>query len=120
MTVEPSPAAVRPDRLTEVLRRAGALRSGQISSVEILHSRSTVLSRIIRLRLIYDGDVSKAPSTLIFKTGLPERLGNENWDAGRQVADVEPIGSQCRPASGTGTAVVVGAAGAAASGRGQG
>jgi hypothetical protein len=84
MTVEASPAAIRPDRLTEVLRRAGALGSDQISSVEILHSRSTVLSRIIRLRLVYDGDAAKAPSTLIFKTGLPERLGNENWDAGRQ------------------------------------
>ena len=84
MTVAPPPTAVRPDRLTEILRGAGALRSGRVSDVEMLHSRDTVLSRIIRLRLAYEGDASEAPRTLIFKTGLPERVGDENWDAGRQ------------------------------------
>src|SRR5262245_53362501 len=84
MTVEPLPAAVGPDRLTEVLRRTGALGSGRVSNVEVLHSRTTVLSRITRLAPVYDVDVPEAPRTLIFKTGLPERVGNEHWDAGRQ------------------------------------
>jgi hypothetical protein len=51
MTVDALPAAMEAARLTEVLRRDGALGSSQISNIEVLHSRTTVLSRIIRLRL---------------------------------------------------------------------
>jgi hypothetical protein len=42
-----------------------------------------VLSRIVRLRLTYDGAAEGAPSTIVFKTGLPERL-NAAWNGGRQ------------------------------------
>jgi hypothetical protein len=83
MTAEPLPLAAQPERLTEVLRRAGAMH-GRISSVEALHSRTTVLSRITRLRLVTEGDAAGVPTTLILKTGLPERVGDENWDSGRQ------------------------------------
>src|SRR5215472_17548350 len=74
MTAEPLPSAVRPQRLTDVLRRAGVLEHGRVSSVEVLHSRTTVLSRITRVRLTYEGNVSGAPSSLFLKTGLPERV----------------------------------------------
>ena len=36
-------------------------------------SKPTILSRIIRLRLSYDGPAADAPASLILKTGLPER-----------------------------------------------
>jgi hypothetical protein len=47
-------------------------------------SRATILSKIIRLRLTYDGEALGSPSTVILKTGHPDRLGDANWDAGRQ------------------------------------
>ena len=84
MIAEPLPSAVEPDRLTEVFGRAGGLQRGRVSNVEVLHSRTTVLSRITRLRITHEGNVSGAPSSLILKTGLPERVGNASWDAGRQ------------------------------------
>ena len=42
-----------------------------------------MLSRIVRLRLAYEGEAEGAPPSLIFKTGLPERLSG-GWNAGRQ------------------------------------
>ena len=42
-----------------------------------------MLSRIVRLNLAYEGDAQGAPHSLIFKTGLPERLTME-WNPGRQ------------------------------------
>jgi hypothetical protein len=36
------------------------------------------------LRLTYAGEAPDAPSTLILKTPLPERIGKPNWDGGRQ------------------------------------
>jgi Ecdysteroid kinase-like family len=84
MTAEPLPAAASAGRLTDTLRRAGALGDGSVSSVAIDSSRSTVLSRITRLRLTYSDSAPNSPSSLILKTGLPERVGNATWDAGRQ------------------------------------
>ena len=45
--------------------------------------RTTILSRIIRLRLGYDGNVTGAPNSVILKTGLPDRIGS-GWKAGLQ------------------------------------
>jgi hypothetical protein len=45
-----------------------------------------VLSRIIRLRLSYEGTASQAPASLFLKMGLPERIGG-GWNGGcREVA----------------------------------
>jgi hypothetical protein len=84
MAKEPTPEVAQAERLTEALRRSGALMDGRVSSVSVENSWSTVLSRITRLQLTYEHDEAQAPRTLILKTGLPERLGNETWDAGRQ------------------------------------
>jgi thiamine kinase-like enzyme len=65
------------------LRRSGALGSGRVCNVEAAHSRATLLSRIIRLRLAYEGEHRNAPRFVIFKTGLPER-SNGSWNAGQQ------------------------------------
>jgi hypothetical protein len=84
MTTETLPAAASADRLSEVLSRCGALKYGSVSDVVVDSSRATILSRITRLRLTYGAEAPGAPSSLILKTSLPERIGNPNWDAGRQ------------------------------------
>jgi hypothetical protein len=83
MTTEPLPESVTPEALTRALRRAGALGEGRVSEVTVESARATVLSRIVRLRLASEGEAEGAPPSLIFKTGLPERLCG-GWNAGRQ------------------------------------
>src|SRR6516162_3332712 len=70
---EDLPRAAQPEYLTDALRRAGALRAGRVCDVVVESSKPTILSRIIRLRLSYDGPAADAPASLILKTGLPER-----------------------------------------------
>jgi hypothetical protein len=78
------PAVASAVRLTDAIRRSGALGDGSISSVAVESSRATVLSRITGLRLNYSNAFPNSPSTLILKTALPERVGSSTWDAGRQ------------------------------------
>ena len=77
------PSAAAPERLSKTLRQCGALRDGRVREVVVESSRATLLSRIIRLRLVYEGDARDAPLSVIFKTGLPERL-SDSWTGGRQ------------------------------------
>jgi hypothetical protein len=84
MTEETPPAAASADRLSDVLRRCGTLKNGSVSDVAVDSSRATILSRITRLRLTYAGEAPGAPSTLILKTSLPERINQPDWDAGRK------------------------------------
>jgi hypothetical protein len=81
--VDSLPSAADARHLSAALQRSGVLGVGRVRDVVIEHSRTTVLSRIVRLRLSYDGAAVDAPSTVIFKTGLPERAG-ASWHAGRQ------------------------------------
>jgi Ecdysteroid kinase-like family len=83
MNSETLPAAVSANRLSDVLRRCGTLPDDSISDVTVDSLRKTIVSQITRLRLTYAGEASGAPSTLIFKTSLPERIENPNWNAGR-------------------------------------
>ena len=80
---ETLPSPVQREHLTKVLCQYGALRDGHVREVVVESSRPTLLSRIIRLRLEYEGDAGDAPLSVIFKTGLPERL-NDSWTGGRQ------------------------------------
>jgi thiamine kinase-like enzyme len=80
---EPLPEAADAEHLTAVLRRAGVLMDGRVRAVEVLSARPTILSRIIRLRLDYDGAPGNAPPSLILKTVHPERRG-AGWNAGRR------------------------------------
>jgi hypothetical protein len=84
MAPEPSAIVIDAEYLTGALSRSGAFDTARVSDVSVMSSRATVLSRIERLRVIYEAPAPNAPATLIHKTGLPERLGNEMWDAGRQ------------------------------------
>jgi Ecdysteroid kinase-like family len=77
------PAAAQPEHLSEALRRCGVLRDGRVHDVAVENARATILSRIMRLRLAYDGDAGDAPRSVFFKTGLPERLDG-SWSPGRQ------------------------------------
>jgi hypothetical protein len=82
MTPEPLPRAAEAEYLTEVLRRSGVPGDGRVADVAVLSSRPTILSRIVRLGLSYDGPAPEAPASVILKTGLPERLGAA-WNGGR-------------------------------------
>src|SRR5215471_19318353 len=84
MAAETLPAAASADRLSDVLRRRGTLENGSVSDVAVDSSRATILSRITRLRLTYAGEAPGAPSTLILKASLPERINQPGWDAGRR------------------------------------
>ena len=84
MTSEPPPKAATPENLTHALRRSGSLGDGRVSEVVVESSRATILSKIVRLRLTYDGEALSSPSSVILKTGQLDRLGDANWDAGRQ------------------------------------
>jgi thiamine kinase-like enzyme len=78
---ETSPEAISPKTLTLALRRSGVLGEGRVSAVEELSARPTILSRIVRLRLAYEGEAAGAPQTLIVKSGLPGRAATE-WNIG--------------------------------------
>ena len=52
-----------------------------VREITVENARSTILSRIFRLRLTYDRITPDAPSSVILKTGLPERIGS-GWNAG--------------------------------------
>jgi hypothetical protein len=82
MTTEPLPHAADAEHLTEVLHRAGTLREGRVREVAVESARATLLSRIVRLRLIYEGGAAGAPATLILKTRLPG--ASIGPDAGRR------------------------------------
>jgi Ecdysteroid kinase-like family len=82
MTSEPLPRAAEPEYLTEALRRSGALGDGCVNNVVVENSRDTILSRIIRLGLSYNGPAAEAPGSIILKTGLPERA-DALWNSGR-------------------------------------
>src|SRR5262249_14069130 len=83
MSTEPLQIATKAEHLTDALRRSGALGDGRVCNVVVESSRSTLLSNIIRLRLTYDGTASHAPTSVILKTGHPERIGGL-WNVGRQ------------------------------------
>src|ERR1700738_273298 len=69
----PAPHATH---LTDALRRCGVLGDGRVCDVVVESPRNTILSRIIRLRLAYDGPAAGAPSSVMLKTGLPGRAGD--------------------------------------------
>jgi thiamine kinase-like enzyme len=83
MTGEPLPRAVGAAHITDVLHRSNLSGDARVREVVVTSSRATILSRIIRLRLIYDRAAADVPASVILKTGLPERIGT-GWKAGLQ------------------------------------
>ena len=74
-----------PHYLTIALRRAGVLGDASVSEVTVESDRPTIVSRIVRLRLEYDGDSGDAPASIILKTAHPERVAM-SWEGGRNEA----------------------------------
>ncbi|MGJ4941272.1 phosphotransferase [Bradyrhizobium sp. HKCCYLS1011] len=83
MTATPLPPAVDPAHLTEALRASGVLGAGSVRQVTVLSARDIIVSRIIRLRLSYDGPAPDAPETLILKVAQ-ENFAKTLWQAGHQ------------------------------------
>lgn len=77
------PQATSAEHLTEVLRRSGLLGRGRVSAVAIDKQFPAILSLVQRLRLIYEGDATGAPASIIYKTDLPNRPG-VGWESGRK------------------------------------
>jgi hypothetical protein len=89
-------AAVAPDHLTRLLRHAGALPHGEVVGVAVETARDTLISRIARLRLTYDG--GGGPTHLFVKRprehGDPRvrEFGRKEVDFYRLVAPDTPAG----------------------------
>src|SRR5262249_34144426 len=71
------------EHLTDALRRSGTLGNGRVCNVLVESSRSTLLSKIVRLRLTYEGASSNAPNSIILKTGLAGGIGGL-WSGAQQ------------------------------------
>ena len=69
-----APDALGPAPLTDALRASGALDAGHVTAVTIETADTTILSRILRVRLTYAGPVASAPPTIICKSGHPDRI----------------------------------------------
>jgi hypothetical protein len=83
MTTHALPAAIEPHHLTAMLRTAGVLPEGQVTSLRSVHAFPTVLSHFHRLKLEYGGAGASAPRHLYLKTGLPGGPGT-TMDSGRR------------------------------------
>ena len=84
-TMDPLLRLISATHVNAILERAGVLDAPHVRDVAIISDRPTLMSRIIRLRLTYDGPADALPGSLIVKTGLPERQGTE-WSNGRREA----------------------------------
>jgi phosphotransferase family enzyme len=71
MTGDPLPKAADPTYLTGALRRCGLPGGSRVGAVVVRKEDKSLLSRIIRLGLEYDGSAGDAPASLILKTGIP-------------------------------------------------
>lgn len=79
MPQDASPKAASPENLTAALRRCGVLTGGRVQSVES-ETLPTLISRVMRLRLRYEG-ATDGPPSVIFKSEIPGRTG-DLWEAG--------------------------------------
>jgi len=92
------PPALSPEHLTDVLRRAGMLGDGHVSRLETESARDTLVSQIVRVRLVYDGASDGAPDRLFLKTarvGGPlegVNLGRKEVEFYERVATAMPAG----------------------------
>jgi hypothetical protein len=94
MDQEDLPAVAGADALTEALRARGVLPRGRVAEVSLVSERKTLLSRILRLRLVYDRPCPGAPDTIILKTGFGQTM-SPDWRGGRQeVAFYKEIAAQ--------------------------
>ncbi|MGZ5911791.1 MAG: phosphotransferase [Reyranella sp.] len=97
MTAEALPSSADAEHLTDELRRSGVLDRSRVCKVESEHTFPTVVSRVVRLRLTYEPDDVAAPSSVIFKTGLPRRADGLDTAGRQEVAFYGEIGPRSPP-----------------------
>ena len=93
MTPAPLPDAASADRLTDMLRREGALGAGRVSDVQAMGSATRMRSSTVRLALTYEGGAADAPASLFLKTAAIGRDGRPVGTNRRELAfyrDVAP------------------------------
>ena len=91
--MDPLLALVSSAHLDAVLERAGVVDQVRVRGVTVISDRSTLVSRIVRLALTYDGPAHALPVSVIVKGGLPEHSGSEWMNGQQEVAfyrDVAP------------------------------
>ena len=81
--MDPLLALVSSAHLDAVLERAGVVDQVRVRGVTVISDRSTLVSRIVRLALTYDGPAHALPGSVIVKGGFPEHSGSE-WMNGQQ------------------------------------
>lgn len=83
---DPLPRAADAERLTEALRRSGAVGPVHVDSVAVIGSLKKLRSLTLRLRLDYEAPVGNAPSSVIFKTGHLDCTGHPSNTNDREIA----------------------------------
>ncbi len=73
MSSLPDLTAIDLQSLTAALRRGGLLQDGRVAGINVDGLRDTILSRVARLHLTYDGSTWLAPNSVFLKSALPER-----------------------------------------------
>jgi thiamine kinase-like enzyme len=93
MIADPLPPAANAERLTEALRKSGALPHGGVRRAEVVSSAKKLRSHTLRLRLDYEGLVGDAPNTIILKMGHLDGAGRSLYANRQEMAfyrDVAP------------------------------
>lgn len=93
MTTDPLPRAADAERLTEALRRSGAIGSARVGNVAVMSSLKKLRSHTLRLRLAYEGAAGDAPDSVILKMGHLDSAGRSSYANHREIAfyrDVAP------------------------------
>jgi thiamine kinase-like enzyme len=86
MTRDHLPGAADAGRLTEVLRRSGAVDGARVCNVAVMRSIEKQRSLTLRLHLDYEGPADEAPSSLILKMGGYDDGGRPLYANEREVA----------------------------------
>jgi hypothetical protein len=95
--VDALPQAAGADNITNALRRAGVLGEARVREAEAQSDRPTIVSRIIRLRLSYDGEAGDAPHSVILKTAHPERIDISGGAGSQEVAFYRDVAASTPP-----------------------
>jgi thiamine kinase-like enzyme len=85
MTTDPLPIAANAERLTEVLRRSGAVEAC-VCNVAVMASFPKLRSHSFRLRLDYDGPPGEAPGSMILKMGHLDGAGRSPYTNRHEIA----------------------------------
>jgi hypothetical protein len=93
VTTEALPGAADAERLTEALRRCGAISRARVCNVVALTSLKKLRSHTFRLRLEYEGPSEGAPTSLILKAGHLDGAGRSTYANRREIAFYREVAS---------------------------